>query len=140
MVPAEMKEVWYTREQRQAQIPGLRAARAVLAVFVLWFTWNWNKPALREYIRHCDTYAQSLSNPQLMWKAQLRLPHKLRIRQGLSVGVTVADVLAQGRLVPVPGEPQYKHSQDSACRTEARDLRLALLARVPHLFHFRRDH
>lgn len=72
MIPAEMKEMWYTREQKQSQIPGLRAARAVLAVFVLWFTWNWNRGALREYIRHCDTYAQSLSNPQLMWKAQLR--------------------------------------------------------------------
>jgi dolichyl-diphosphooligosaccharide--protein glycosyltransferase len=71
-IPAEVKELWLGREAAQAKIPGIRSVRAVLAIFVLWFTWNWNRPSIREFIKHCDSYAQSLSNPQLMWKAQLR--------------------------------------------------------------------
>lgn len=46
-----------------------RAAAGVVFVFTLW---GMNRGSINEYIRHADSYAKSLSNPQIVWKAQLR--------------------------------------------------------------------
>jgi dolichyl-diphosphooligosaccharide--protein glycosyltransferase len=49
----------------------LRVAVAFAAVYYVAFQTDAKKLS-KEYIKHCDAFAKQLSNPQLMWKAQLR--------------------------------------------------------------------
>jgi dolichyl-diphosphooligosaccharide--protein glycosyltransferase len=71
-VPPELSRIYSEQVAKASAVPFMKWIRCVGGLFVLYLTFAFNRGNITEYLKHADNYARSLSNPQIMWKANLR--------------------------------------------------------------------
>jgi dolichyl-diphosphooligosaccharide--protein glycosyltransferase len=79
MVPEPVVKICKKHEVYQAKIPGLRFLRAGAAAYAVYYSFNFSKTYIKETLKHAESYADQLSNPQLMWMAKLRSGEKVLV-------------------------------------------------------------